>query len=324
MHPDLNRAVELAAMGEGDAARTIVQRLADDGDRDALYTLGDMHWRGALVELDWAKGLDCFRKAEQAGNAGAGHAVTNLMASGVGCERDWPGAVTRLKVEAESDERRAVALALIEAMALDDQGNPARLLNTTRLLTTPDVVECSGLFTPAECNHLRALAEPFFAPSLVTGPNLEQIPDPVRTSDCATIFDLIEDPAVHALNRRLAVASGSEYACGEPLLILRYRPGQHYLNHLDALPGLENQRVKTALVYLNDGFEGGYTAFPAAGQSYRGQTGDAIVFRNVGDDGRPDQASMHAGLPVTQGEKYLASRWIRESPTFDANGPVGD
>lgn len=324
MHPELTRAVELAASGDGDAARAIVLRLADHGDADALYTLGDMFWRGALVELDWGKALASFRAAQDAGNVGAGHAVTNLMASGVGIKRDWSAALERLEQEAERDEHRAAVLRLIEAMELDEAGDPADPLQADQILTSPDVRQFIGLFSPPECEHLRALAEPMLAPSLVTGPDLEQIPDPVRTSDCATIHDLIEDPAVHALNRRLALASGSEYACGEPLLILRYRPGQHYLNHLDALPGLANQRVMTALVYLNTGYEGGHTAFPAAGQSYRGQVGDAIVFRNVGDDGRPDQNSMHAGLPVVMGEKYLASRWIRVRAMFDADGPVGE
>ena len=134
----------------------------------------------------------------------------------------------------------------------------------------------------------------------------------------------MEDPAVHALNRRLAAISGSAYACGEPLLILRYRPMQHYLNHLDALPGLENQRVMTALVYLNEGFEGGHTAFPAAGISYRGNLGDAILFTNVLENGQADQASLHAGLPVVSGEKYLASRWIRREPMFDQSGWLTD
>ncbi len=325
LNPELTRAIELAAAGKGHEAKSIVGRLAEgDGDPDALYTWADMHWRGALVELDWTKALGFFAAAEAAGSPGAGHIVTNLMANGVVGQRDWPGAIERLAREAAEFDDRARAFELIEAMDLDAAGDPRQPPESERLRSSPDLRSFPRLFSQAECRHLRALAEPRLGPSLVTGPNLEQVPDPIRTSECAQIHTLIEDPAVTALNRRLAMASESEYACGEILLVLRYRPGQHYLNHLDALPGLTNQRVRTALVYLNDDYMGGQTAFPAIDFAYRGRTGDAIVFRNVTDDGRPDRMSIHAGLPVTMGNKYLASRWIRERPLFDESGPVRD
>lgn len=324
MNPELLHAVELAATGEGHAARQIVVRLAGEGDPDALYTWADMHWRGVLVDRDWPEALRLFQAAEAAGNSVAGQVVTNLMASGVTGRRDWPGAVERLAREAESDHQRAFALGLIEEMDLDEAGDPRQPPAGEQVLSTPDLRLFPRLFSQPECLHLRSLAEPLFGPSLVTGPNLEQLPDPIRTSDGASIHHLIEDPAVHALNRRLAMATGSTYPCGEVLLVLRYRPGQHYLNHIDALPGLANQRVRTVLVYLNEGYQGGQTQFPAVGYAFRGQTGDAIVFRNVTDDGQRDQLSIHAGAMVTMGNKYLASRWIRERAMFDESGPVGD
>ena len=48
--------------------------------------------------------------------------------------------------------------------------------------------------------------------------------------------------------------------------------------------------------------------------AFKGDVGDALLFRNATDDGRPDPESLHAGLPVTSGEKLLASRWIRQKP----------
>ena len=71
------------------------------------------------------------------------------------------------------------------------------------------------------------------------------------------------------------------------------------------------QRVLTFLVYLNEGYEGGETAFPALGIKVRGQTGDGLLFRNATTDGKPDPRAIHSGLPVTRGVKHLASRWIR-------------
>ena len=125
---------------------------------------------------------------------------------------------------------------------------------------------------------------------------------------------MIADPAIHALNRRLAAASGTGVEQGEPLQVLRYRPGQQYRPHFDAIPGLANQRVATALVYLNEDYEGGETCFVRSGLKVKGRRGDAIVFRNTTDEGRADPASEHAGLPVTAGVKLIASRWICAAP----------
>jgi prolyl 4-hydroxylase len=126
------------------------------------------------------------------------------------------------------------------------------------------------------------------------------------------MHDLIVDPAIHALNRRLAAAAGVTVEQAEPLLILRYGIGQQYRNHFDFLPGAENQRLVTGLVYLNEGYEGGETAFIKADFKVKGRKGDAIVFRNITADRRADPMAEHAGLPVVRGVKLLASLWMRE------------
>jgi prolyl 4-hydroxylase len=72
------------------------------------------------------------------------------------------------------------------------------------------------------------------------------------------------------------------------------------------------QRIVTCLVYLNDGFEGGETEFPAIDWRYRGKPGDSLIFNNVTPQGLPDMASLHAGLPPTRGEKWVLSQWVRD------------
>lgn len=322
-NPEIARAIQLASSGQGDAAREIVVRLAEARDPEGLYVLADMHWRGALVARDWRKARALFAAAADAGNMEAGLITTNLLASGVAGERDWPRAIARLREEAERDSFRARALALVDAMELDAEGNPAKPPAGQLLLSSPHVQLFRGLFTLGECECLYRFIEPMFAPSMVADDNLGHVRDPVRTSDGAPYHEIIEDPATHALNRRLAAATESEVHCGETLLILRYLPGQEYRRHLDALPGLRNQRVKTALVYLNQNYMGGETQFVRTGLKFRGQPGDALVFRNTLADGRPDPMSEHAGLPVTHGVKYLASRWIRERPYIGPDGLTG-
>ena len=113
--------------------------------------------------------------------------------------------------------------------------------------------------------------------------------------------------------RRIAAVSATDVRAGEPLQVLSYAPGQQYREHSDALPNVApgQQRVLTFLVYLDEDYEGGETAFPALGLQVRGRTGDGLLFRNAARDGTPDQRSIHAGLPVTRGVKHVASRWIR-------------
>jgi prolyl 4-hydroxylase len=157
-------------------------------------------------------------------------------------------------------------------------------------------------------------ATPLFQPAIVinsvTG---EAMPHPVRTSENAGFPWMSETPAIHALNRRMAAASGTKAEWGEPLQVLRYRPGQQYKPHFDGLAAEPNQRILTMLVYLNDGFSGGETLFVRTGLKVVGKRGDALLFRNADDQGNPDPISEHAGLPVTAGEKLIASRWIRQA-----------
>jgi prolyl 4-hydroxylase len=309
---DLAYATELAATGREGEAYEVIAALAARHDPDAMFALADMHWRGGPVPLDHARGRALFAEASEAGHPVARRATTNLMASGIAGGRDWPGALARLRDEAREDTRRARMLTLIERMELDAEGNPSETPQGRRAIDAPEVIAFPKLFTFAECDFLIEVAGPSFEPTMVVDPKLGDVRDKVRTSDGATFHWLIEDPLTHALNRRLAAASGTRHDQGEPLLILRYRPGQEYLPHLDALPGIENQRIKTALVYLNHGYEGGETAFTKVDRQVAGTKGDCIVFRNTRDDGRPDPMSEHAGRPVTKGVKYLASRWIHE------------
>jgi prolyl 4-hydroxylase len=312
LHPMLAYAFQLSAAGRNAEGVLIVNQLAAQGDPEALWILGDANWRGNMMPINYVRGRELIGRASDAGHPIATRACTNLLSSGIAGPRDWQRALSRLAQEARGDRLRARMLSLIRHMDLDRQGDPRKPPQGKVLSESPHVMLFPRLFSPAECDYLIAAAEPTYAPSLVGGSDTRDDRDPVRTSDGSTLHWLIEDPAIHALNRRLAAASGTAYDWGESPQILRYRPGQQYRNHLDYVPGADNQRIMTALVYLNTEYEGGETAFVKTELSIKGAKGDAIVFRNALADGRLDPMSEHAGLPVTRGVKYLASRWIRE------------
>ena len=179
----------------------------------------------------------------------------------------------------------------------------------------PHIEIIRGLLLPDECAHLIQRAEPLLRPSLIDDPLTGRgKPDPIRTSHGAALVPHEEDLVVQAINRRIAAATGTSASHSEALYVMRYTPGQQYRPHMDALAGLKNQREWTAIAYLNEAFEGGATAFPDVGVTVRAATGDLLVFRNADSNGEPDFRMRHAGEPVTGGEKWIATRWIRRGP----------
>ena len=80
----------------------------------------------------------------------------------------------------------------------------------------------------------------------------------------------------------------------------RYDPGQRFAPHMDGCFQRANweQSQFTFLVYLNDGFEGGATAFRESRASLpvTPERGKALVFYH---------RQLHEGLPVVRGRKYV-------------------
>lgn len=193
---------------------------------------------------------------------------------------------------------------------------------TARVLSTlPPVAMIDGLLTAAECRLLIASARPHLDDSRVTDP-LTGIASahPIRTSRHTSFDPLLETSASALIQLRLAAAAGVTLAQCEHLAVLHYLPGQEYRPHRDYLPPgalainrpQAGNRMRTLCVYLNNVEAGGETEFPAAKLTIQPQPGRAIVFDNLDASGRPIAESIHAGLPVRSGEKWLATLWIRE------------
>lgn len=115
--------------------------------------------------------------------------------------------------------------------------------------------------------------------------------------------------------------SGLSVKNQEPINIVNYKIGGEYKKHFDAFDShfedvLMNggNRAFTALFYLNDNFAGGETEFVNInGLKIKPETGKLILWKNLNDDGTLDKNSLHAGLPVTNGEKWILIIWVRES-----------
>jgi prolyl 4-hydroxylase len=311
----LDEAQRLARAGRRADAVALVEREAADGDAEASFALANWRLYGLGVARDAAAAHPLLARAAEAGHGEAARLLAALTANGTGAPADPERARAMIAALAPSDPLARRQLDLLDAM------RPPGLAAET-LSDDPPIRLVRALFSLDECAYLIDVAGPALRPSVIVDPTTGRPkPDPVRTSDGMNFGPGQEDPVVHALNRRIAEATGTAVTCGEPLHVLRYVPGQEYKPHLDALPGTANQRRWTVLVYLNEGYRGGETRFDELGLCAKGDPGDALVFRNVLDDGRGDPRTRHAGLPVEQGVKWLATRWIRERP-YDPFAPA--
>ena len=305
-------ADRLLAIGAVAQAVTLIEVAGARDDADALNHLALWRVYGEPLARDFRAARELFQRAGLVGHKSAAlkHAV--FVALGAGDEPDWRQALQLLNDAARGDPEAARQRAIIDAMAIDDQGVPRIVPSATQTSTAPRVKVLRALFTPAECTHLTDLATPLLTPSMVADPTSGRlVPHPIRTSDGAVLGPIQQDLVVHALNKRIAFVTGTRIEQGEPLSVLRYSPDQQYRLHHDCLPGEANQRVITVIVYLNDSFGGGATVFPALGHSFRGSIGDAILFHNVLRNGQPDERARHAGAPVSSGTKWICTRWIR-------------
>lgn len=188
-------------------------------------------------------------------------------------------------------------------------------------LASPAVALCENVLSAAECAELLNYAhERGLRPSTVVDESTgQEMPHPERTS-AGVMLRRAETPLIDRIERRLAELTAWPIANGEGLQILRYRKGEEYRAHFDSFPdgaggavhtARGGQRVNTVLVYLQSPEVGGATAFPGAGVTVCPQAGSAVIFRNVDMTGCRDPASLHAGLPVEQGEKVVMTYWQR-------------
>jgi prolyl 4-hydroxylase len=82
--------------------------------------------------------------------------------------------------------------------------------------------------------------------------------------------------------------------------------------------------VSTLIAYLNDVEQGGETVFPKLGLAVIPQRGNAVYFEYCNSRGQVDHATLHGGNPVISGEKWLATKWMRERRFVPASGTSSD
>jgi len=184
----------------------------------------------------------------------------------------------------------------------------------------PRVVLLGGLLSEEECDAMVAAAKARLARSETVAANpVGSEVNAARTSD-GMFFERGESELIQRVEARLARLMNWPVDHGEGLQVLRYRPGAEYLPHYDyfdpAMPGSDailergGQRVATLVMYLNTPTAGGATIFPDVKLDVLPLKGNAVFFSYERPD--PSTLTLHGGAPVQEGEKWVATKWLRE------------
>lgn len=187
-------------------------------------------------------------------------------------------------------------------------------------LMLPRVVVFGGLLSHEECDEFVELSRPKLQRSTILDPDTGGDAVHVDRTSAGTHFARGGTALVRTIEARIATLLDWPLEHGEAMQVLRYGPGAQYRPHHDyfdpAWPGSTKQlarggqRVASLVMYLNTPTRGGATTFPDAHLEVAAVKGNAVFFSY--DRPHPMTRTLHAGAPVVEGEKWIATKWLRE------------
>ena len=186
-------------------------------------------------------------------------------------------------------------------------------------IPTVQVYRCTDFLSADRCDALIAMIDAGRRPSTLLS---DRGGLGFRTSESCDMDRW--SPDVQPIDESIAALLGIAPDHGETMQGQRYAAGQRFKAHHDyfsdresywaAMQASGGQRTWTAMVYLNDVAEGGATWFPQAGIKVAPQRGLLLAWNNMKPDGSPNEATLHEGMPVVEGTKYIVTKWFRENP----------
>lgn len=182
-----------------------------------------------------------------------------------------------------------------------------------------DIFVVRNFLSPRECTELIIRIDANRQPSGVLG----DFPDQeFRTSESCNMNP--HDPGVQAIENKITQLMGIDPAHGETIQGQRYAVGQQFKPHHDyfhtsqpyweQMKKVGGQRTWTAMIFLNEPEAGGATNFPNANVKVSPRAGNLLAWNNMNRLGEPNNFSLHQGMPVEAGVKYIITKWYRERP----------
>ncbi len=343
----VQRALELDAANNSSAAIDELARGTRAGDAASARALGMRLLTGDRAPLLPSAGLQFLGEACDAGLPEAAARAAGLIALGVRTPPNWTLALAWLARAAhagwEPAQRQLFALCDDRALAAQSAAEPekadwAAVAGAVRHADwhqcpaptirsdVPRVSTFEDLVRPEVCELLISFTGGRLERARVYDAAHRQEIVVAHRSNTVAVFGLDSVEVVHVLlQARMSAACGLSERCMEAPSILHYAPGEEIRDHYDFVdPAITDdyadeiarngQRLITFIVYLNDDYEGGETAFPRLGFEYKGRRGGGIYFVNALPDLSPDMRMVHAGRPTTRGEKWIVTQFIRDRP----------
>lgn len=186
-------------------------------------------------------------------------------------------------------------------------------------VSAAEIFTCKHFLPDQLCERLIALIDVNRRPSTIADPNGD---DFFRTSETCDLD--ADEPAVMELEDRLHAVSGIDPDHGEPVQGQRYGVGQEFKAHTDYFDPwgqdyqhyctVSGQRTWTLMIYLNAVEAGGGTRFRELDKIFQPERGTLLVWNNRTPGGEVNPATIHHGMKVRKGTKYIITKWYRERP----------
>jgi prolyl 4-hydroxylase len=191
----------------------------------------------------------------------------------------------------------------------------------TRRIPSPrlELFDRPDFLPPELCAALVGLIDRERRPSTIADANGDHY---FRTSETCDLD--ADEAAVQDLERRLFALNGIDPAHGEPVQGQRYAVGQEFKAHTDYFEpsgmdfhkycSVAGQRTWTFMIYLNTPEAGGATRFKVIDKMFQPEAGKLVCWNNHRPDGTLNPATLHHGMKVRKGVKYVITKWYRERP----------
>lgn len=188
-------------------------------------------------------------------------------------------------------------------------------------MTKPDLVLLDNFMTHEECDAFCELSKSTLTKSTVVDDATGDSVNHEHRISLGTYFTLGQNDLVKKIETRIAEVTGTPVPNGEGFQILNYVGGGEYRPHFDYFPDNAGghvhtahggQRIITVIMYLNEVKAGGATVLPDINLSIYPKKGSALYFSYFNSKGQVDPSTLHGGAPVIEGEKWIATKWIRE------------
>jgi prolyl 4-hydroxylase len=174
-----------------------------------------------------------------------------------------------------------------------------------------------NFLTPELCATIIGLIDAQRRPSTIADPNGDAA---FRTSETCDLD--AAHPAVIEIEEKIRALVGLAGAHGEPMQGQRYAVGQEFKGHTDYFDPtgadfaryctVAGQRTWTVMIYLNAPQAGGATRFKTIDKIVQPETGKLLAWNNLRADGTPNPSTIHQGMKVRAGAKYVITKWFRE------------